>query len=150
MKKTLLILTIALILMGCKKETNEEIIASYDPIFRDEVRQFISDAKTYGGDDIYLKKLEIVILISPSPKCLSCDGFYDHETNALYFDTTKYAFKFQKKELMYHELGHALLFREHRNDMLPNGIEASIMHEGLVSDYENNADYYLWELFNNP
>jgi hypothetical protein len=149
MKKIIFILAI-LCLFGCKKETNEEVIESYDPIFRDEVREFLKDAKTYGNKDLKLKKLSIIIQYSEPPKCIGCDAFYDHEFNTIYVDTTTYAFKFQKTELMYHELGHALLFRDHNNNILPGGDQESLMNVGLVSDYENNVDYYLTELFNNP
>ncbi len=153
MIKLILLLAIVITMASCKKETNEEIIETYPAELRQEVRDFIADAKTYGNKDIKLKKLKFYILPKPSQLCPSCDGFYSHEFDAIFIDTTKYAFKYQKKVLMYHEMGHGILKRDHRNDVTitTNGtIETSIMHESLPSSFNNHQGYYLWELFNNP
>jgi hypothetical protein len=58
-----------------------------------------------------------------------------------------------KEFIVFHELGHCLLNRGHKNDTLKLGECASIMREGLTSCNSNYADsawrdYYLDELFN--
>ncbi|MBK8444937.1 MAG: hypothetical protein IPL35_16680 [Sphingobacteriales bacterium] len=53
--------------------------------------------------------------------------------------------------LVFHELGHCLLNRQHKEDLLPNGQYASLMKAGgdiLYADFSNyKRDYYLDELF---
>lgn len=53
-----------------------------------------------------------------------------------------------KQELINHELGHCILGRSHRNDLLPNGQPASIMNAYHFSPKIINAnkDYYINEL----
>lgn len=58
---------------------------------------------------------------------------------------------FKKKILLYHELGHCLLEREHRDDELLVA-KSSIMHSFIFDNfkysyYELNWEYYLRELF---
>ncbi|HNP94115.1 MAG TPA: hypothetical protein PKJ63_00755 [Cyclobacteriaceae bacterium] len=54
-----------------------------------------------------------------------------------------------KKELLFHEFGHALLARLHDNDTLPNGAKRSIMAQGIYRFFQNETKlvYYLDELF---
>ena len=68
----------------------------------------------------------------------------------------------EKETLIFHELGHCILGRLHKNDELPNGDPKSLMTQSNVSVYspcsypiggecENNTfkrSYYLDELFN--
>ena len=61
-----------------------------------------------------------------------------------------------KERLIYHELGHCLLRREHRNKVLPNGEWASMMrgrplpeNSFFTTNYSGKRrDYYIRELFN--
>jgi hypothetical protein len=55
----------------------------------------------------------------------------------------------QKELLSHHELGHCVLGRAHRTDLLTNGLPASIMYPVIFSDatYKNNYSYYQEELF---
>lgn len=55
--------------------------------------------------------------------------------------------------LVFHELGHALLARGHKDDLLPNGLRASVMYGGnvfgLYSELRSeHRQYYVDELFN--
>lgn len=55
-----------------------------------------------------------------------------------------------KKELLFHEFGHALLNRGHDNLMLPNGSKRSIMSQSIGGVFGLNAvrqKYYIDELF---
>ena len=64
----------------------------------------------------------------------------------------KKATNLQKEELMYHELGHCVLGKPHKEGYVLDGgylMPASIMKCcGLLGkDYAKYRDYYLWELF---
>lgn len=53
-----------------------------------------------------------------------------------------------KEQLMFHEMGHCILNRRHRNDTV-NGYQASIMNSYHFAGplYENNYNAYMAELF---
>lgn len=55
----------------------------------------------------------------------------------------------QRELLVHHELGHCVLYRAHKTDLLPSGAYASIMYPVIMSSstYLNNYDYYQQELF---
>jgi hypothetical protein len=55
-----------------------------------------------------------------------------------------------KQELIDHELGHCILNRQHRNDLLPNGNPSSIMNAYLFDPnvIKSNNNYYQNELVN--
>ena len=57
---------------------------------------------------------------------------------------------YYKKELLFHEFGHAFLGRPHDNVQLPNGSKKSIMNESATGSSFWNEDrlkYYIDELF---
>lgn len=57
---------------------------------------------------------------------------------------------FYRKELLFHEFGHAFLRRGHDNDNLPNGSKRSVMSEAIGSIFSQNETklkYYIDELF---
>lgn len=55
----------------------------------------------------------------------------------------------QQKLVLFHELGHCVLGRPHRDDLLPDGLPASMMNAHNVGAriYAHDPDYYLCELF---
>lgn len=55
----------------------------------------------------------------------------------------------QRELLAHHELGHCVLYRGHRSDLLDFGAYASIMYPVIMSSgvYTNNYSYYQQELF---
>ena len=71
-------------------------------------------------------------------------------------DTTSFNWRnneYHREILVFHELGHCILDRLHKDDLLPNGNIASIMRStgeqvygGLLNDFKR--EYYLDELFN--
>jgi len=54
-----------------------------------------------------------------------------------------------KRELLFHEFGHAFFGRLHDNDTLPNGAVRSIMAQGIHGIFfnETKLEYYIDELF---
>jgi hypothetical protein len=57
----------------------------------------------------------------------------------------------QRELLAHHELGHCVLYRPHRSDLLQSGAYASIMYPIIMSNstYTGNYAYYQQELFGN-
>ena len=55
-----------------------------------------------------------------------------------------------RENLIFHELGHCVLSRNHNNSTLLNGEPTSIMNAHLLSEtvYSKNSNHYLEELFN--
>lgn len=55
----------------------------------------------------------------------------------------------QRELLVHHELGHCVLYRPHRSDLLSTGKYASIMYPVIMtsSTYTSNFNYYQNELF---
>jgi hypothetical protein len=62
-----------------------------------------------------------------------------------------------REALLFHELGHCILYRVHRNDVQPDGVPNSIMYYSAgvyyynqqdYSFYQNNRQEYINELFN--
>lgn len=131
---------------ACKKESNEDKINEYPEEVRDLVREFLADGKTYGNKNLKLKKLSFNLMKDKAPICPDCPAFY--YKNVIYIDTTSFYYKTRKTETIYHELGHAILKREHDNEVLQNGLQKSLMNKYFSSDFYGNRDYYLNELFN--
>ena len=55
----------------------------------------------------------------------------------------------EREMVIFHELGHCVLYRKHLNDARPDGSPVSLMRYTIYSPttYNNNRDYYLRELF---
>ncbi|MEN9723098.1 MAG: hypothetical protein RJB38_1084 [Pseudomonadota bacterium] len=55
----------------------------------------------------------------------------------------------QRELLVHHELGHCVLSRGHRTEVLSSGLYASLMYPIIMrsSSYTSNYDYYQQELF---
>lgn len=59
---------------------------------------------------------------------------------------------FSRKNLIYHELGHCVLYKRHNNDRFPDGCPKSIMLDSMFEDHEIKncfipyMNYYLQEL----
>lgn len=61
--------------------------------------------------------------------------------------------RWDREILVFHELGHALIGRDHRDVQLPNGLRASIMNSGNIfglysKERAEHRVYYIDELFN--
>jgi hypothetical protein len=87
-------------------------------------------------------------------------GYYSHSNNVIYLDSTSVAYTMSddsRERTIFHELGHGLLKRDHRDDLLSDGTAASIMHSSNGYSYVTmpymkvsllyRRGYYLDELF---
>ena len=119
------------------------------------ILKFIDDAKIQGVDvlpDMKNPKLEIQ-LASLSSYGSSVIGLCESGTDMRrvtfspsFWDSVD---ETQRELLAHHELGHCVLYRAHRTDLLSSGEYASIMYPIIMSDstYLNNYAYYQQELF---
>lgn len=155
MKKLILIFFV--IIVSCK--TDEigtkpvEVPASFQPY----LDRFLADAKARGVD-INLAKKGIIVKYS-SLESRDAAGLCTYKSpNEITIDPTSWlnSTESYKEFLIYHELGHCVLNRRHRNDVLPNGEWTSIMRgspETPGRTWTTNfngfrKNYYLDELFN--
>jgi len=126
MKATLLI--ICLLALSCKsrKERNEETLASYPEEVRGHARFFVEQGEKHGIK-IKLKGLKIILTDSIGDPQRGINGIYKSAEHAIYLDTTKWLYKTCREELVWHEMGHGVLKRDHVNK-IEDGIETSFMN----------------------
>lgn len=151
---------------SCKNDNEPDFpdpIVSVDPQFQEIVEAFLEEAHT-RGKHIELENL-IVQLASPAVQtCGSCNStdiaskiqkIVNIQATACWDNPQ------QREALIFHELGHCVLGREHNSQTLPNGDPKSIMAAGNISMYspciyvigEEDCNYiykrayYLDELF---
>jgi len=137
----------ALALSSCKKEKIDTDLQIY-------VDQFFIEAEKRGMN---LKRRKLEVVFNDTIRVCGL-GYKDYEgkgTRRVEINMTSHCWKqeseLRKEILLFHELGHAILERGHKNRRLPNGMFASIMTEGsgLYSEYRLELrDYYVDELFN--
>jgi len=162
MKKITYYLLFTLLFFSCKQD-------EFEAITSEELRPFIDDFVVEGekrGVTLSADRLEAFLLTALSEEradnvCgLGWSNFNNQQTqrieilnNELCWDSRS---EIERENLIFHELGHALLGRDHLNSTFPNGISNSIMcsgSEGFCSNfgvyYDNEIlkDYYLDELF---
>lgn len=133
-----------LLIFSC--EDDEYSIA---PEFTTYVNRFISEANQRGRT---IDAGNLDVQFGPVEKNYCGQGWVDPPR--VHFDKTCWDNEpeVSKEILMFHELGHAILRRNHDQSILPNGDFASIMHPHpafLYNDYTpEKRTYYLDELFN--
>lgn len=149
------LLLFSLIITSCKKESQDEHIDTFPAEVRESVRAFLK-AGSDRGIRLDIKKIRHIKFVGEVPtqadeeNCsIAC---YHHKDKSIYIDTSKYDYKVNQEQIIFHELGHGLLTRGHRNNELPNKDPASIMHYSATAYYKRYAeykrDYYLNEMFN--
>jgi hypothetical protein len=165
MKK--LLLFFALILpFACQKQTVEPNIYQIDKELEPFLKIFLDEGKKRGVE-IKLENLIMAFGTSTEDICGKCNKKDNNgqRTITIIRDQICWtnAAKENKEALVFHELGHCLLNRLHRDDIFPNGDDVSIMKSKGNGQYEpcsydlggNNSNcnktsrrtYYLDELF---
>ncbi len=119
------------------------------------VQKFVDDAKIQGVDVLPTFKahpltIQVASLASFGSSVIGlCE--YSGTTRRVTFSPNFWnsVSDTQKELLTHHELGHCILGRAHRNDLLTGGAYASIMYPIIMStaSYNSNYDYYQKELF---
>ena len=158
-KKIFPFLCLILSLSACDDEEMDIIYRVPDEV-QPFVDQFLVEARN-RGQDLKIDNL-IVELTSPVENAGQsvCGVTYGEVVNLpqnlIQIDTQCLAWRHSevsKEALIFHELGHAILFRQHRTDRLPNFDFASIMVSANwnIDDFHvfdlTKRDYYIDELF---
>lgn len=140
------------ILWSCGKRP---FILEIDPALQEYVTRF----ETVGGTKIYDLKAKFGTIIVPGQNivglCSTVDvSIKDNDgipppmvtIDRNYWDSIS---DLEKEELMFHELGHCVLYRQHRNDVGSDGCPLSIMNWQTLSLYclQNHGTSYHNELF---
>ena len=151
-------------LAGCDSFQEEE--TPEDPLvaLQAHVNRFVNEAADRGHS---VRSIVEGLEISFQERLVADDGLeycgyvpVDNETG-LYTNTVQFSLHDEcwtevsdaaRETLVFHELGHAVLDRVHREDELPNGAAASIMvSQGYARLYSGPDDerraYYIDELF---
>lgn len=158
------LLILLLFSISCSNESFEpvyEVPEEFEPI----VEQFITEAKTRGYD---LTINNLIISYSDEIEALYCGKCNSKAPNdeiqkiISINPTVCWMNDYQKEALIFHELGHCFLLRDHDNSTLPNGDPKSMMVKNNLSVYSPcvyaiggttecnfvfKRDYYLDELF---
>lgn len=132
----LLISTIFLTNPSCALKSIDGIDQDLKPFVQDFERLYGKPVNTNIGFEILPDKVV---------------GLCNHITNTVYID--KYYFEFISYErrliLMYHELGHCVLKRSHKETKFEDGCPTSLMYPEVLNDtcVKKYLDYYLLEIF---
>jgi hypothetical protein len=151
--------------LSCQKQSLEPTIYQIDKDLQPFVTTFADEAKK-RGIDIKYENLIMVFDSSSENLCGKCTKQPSEGQRTIKIKKDFLCWKgvpSQNKEaLVFHELGHCLLGRVHRDDILPNGADASLMNSNSYGPYQpciyaidgNDCDrtsrrtYYIDELFN--
>lgn len=134
---------------SCNDEGNTPIIYDVPPEVEPFVQKFIEEGKARGVN-LNIDNL-IVELTAPVENngVFVCGVTYGEviglPQNRIEIDTQCLAWRHSEvsqEVLVFHELGHAILLRQHRTDQLPNFDWSSIM----VSSNWNIDDFYIFDL----
>jgi hypothetical protein len=155
-KLTSLTMVIIFCVLGWSKFTNSPIYI--DREFREFFNDFKNDAIKYKVPlDFYQLTVSFVPVL---PDGVAAQCFYRTNTIEVASDIWQVLSTPQKKALLYHELGHCLLLRDHVPDtiMYPSKTSdelcpISLMHptiDPMFSCYTEFEEMYNRELFTNP
>jgi len=161
LRLSILILFVFLLLQGCKKDdsiANEPIQRTFqnipEPLW-DHFERF-EIAAFERGYNIDLNALNLtaeIVEIERESVAGTC-SYGSHGPRHIEIDQTFWnqSSDLFKEFVVFHELGHCVLFRGHREDVNQDGTCASLMRSGLEECQDNyhlvTREEYLDELFN--
>lgn len=152
--KKLLFLLIAIIFISCKKESQDDHIDAFPVEVRDNVRAFLQ-AGSDRGVKLDIKKIKHIYLSGRLKKIGGCDvdAYYSHDEKSIFIDTSRDDYRNNAEVIIFHELGHGLLLRDHKNELFADGVNpVSIMHISPSVEINDvwsfRKSYYFDELFN--
>jgi hypothetical protein len=140
MKKTLAFIITVLFFACQEQQPVEPTIYSIDKDLALYLKTFTDEAKT-RGIEVKAENLIMKFGLSSGEACGECiiEKSNGQRTVIISNDVVcwEFAVRQNREALVFHELGHCLLGRSHRNDNLPNGAIASIMNK----NYQINGPY---------
>lgn len=144
-----LCILLVIIITGCADDIQPtykypDSIIPYVNIFKEEAKK----------RNVYVSTYSLEIIIQDS-LINNYNAYYDTRSHKIYIDTTREVWRVQPEELLSHELGHAILKRDHLfGSFSGTWVRKSIMGNlGAVPLFSNpefsyRRDYYYDELFN--
>jgi hypothetical protein len=163
--KKLILFFLLIATLSCQKQTLEPTVYQIDKDLQPFVTSFADEAKK-RGIDIKYENLIMVFDSSSENLCGKCTKQPSEGQRTIIIKKDFLCWKGvpnqNKEALVFHELGHCLLGRAHRDDLLPNKADASLMNSNSYGPYQpciyaidgNDCDktsrrkYYVDELFN--
>lgn len=118
-----------------------------DPELEQYVEGFLAEGRK-RGQHFNPKHIHVKVNNFLSVKC-ACDGLTIEPDSLVYIDTHSTNWILDPEFLVYHELGHLFMKRNHR-DLLINGYAISLMHTNAIIGQLENTDlrnFYVDELF---
>lgn len=149
------LLSISCCFISCKKESQDDHINTFPAEIRESVRVFLKEGSV-RGHSLNIKKIHHIYLVDKIEKAKYLEaGCYDRGNHSIYIDTTNFEWKeFSGKEmLLYHELGHGLLHRNHNNILFRDELNPVSIMNCCTLPYWNDQtvykrSYYIDQLFN--
>lgn len=140
-------------LLGCNRNLEQQKIVSIDSSLQPYVNDFVDEGRSEGVT-IVIDNLSVRFADDIPGVAIGQCSMFDHGTvgtpsiiiERAYWDSHS---EIAKKVVIFHELGHCVLFREHVWGWTASNIVASIMYYSIQYDsmYSNNWAYYMHELF---
>lgn len=153
----ILLTLVALIATSCKKDpviTNRYLMwpERFPKQIVNELNMFMNEAAKRNVN-IELDKYVTRFVVGGKNTVAGADaaGYYDYDLKFIYIDTTSILYLQGKEFLIFHELGHGVLHRNHENGYFIDGWPISIMNESsprLGPQDQYRRQYYVDELFN--
>ncbi len=163
-----LFFVIVVLFFACQKSPIEPTIYRIDKDLEPFLKTFVDESKKRGID---VKPENLIMVFGTTSKeiCGQCEVLKSNGQRTITINNDAQCWKIAPNEnreaLVFHELGHCLLERNHRDETLPNGVVASIMNSNyqISGPYEpciyaisgdNSCNktsrriYYIDELFN--
>lgn len=163
--KKLLLLSLFISMLSCQKQSLEPSVYQIDKDLQVYVTSFTEEARK-RGIEIKYENLIMVFDSSSENLCGKCTKQPSEGQRTIRIKKDFLCWKGvpnqNREALVFHELGHCFLNRSHRDDLLPNKAEASLMNSNSYGPYQpciyaiNGDDcdrtprrsYYIDELFN--
>lgn len=145
--KTLTFILIALCLTGCFSTITDDELVLIDPVLQPYVDKFYEEAQIRGIK--LMAQNEFKIGFGRLPKGVQGRTYYS--SKSIVIDSSQWVYNHNAETLIFHEMGHLLLKREHDDSY--NGVFIkSLMNSYAQANYSGNLSnhrkYYIDELFN--
>jgi hypothetical protein len=136
MNKIVKYIIFVILISGCSKEKTQ--------VIPDEFRSYVDMFFVEGnqrGLNINLDELDLIIQFGTLSGTTA--GQCSFQSNTVTIDQNKWDSMTEEKKvwLIFHELGHCILDRQHKNDITENGECISIM-KGIENNFDCSLNYY--------
>lgn len=145
MSRVYILSLVFFILFSCSETANDVVI---DPELQPYVDRFLAEGSKRGVDiDLTESGLDMFFEEDISTPDYAGICRYRLGANEIGIDKEQWdqSTESRKEWLVYHELGHCVLDRSHRNDQFENGMWKSLMRGDLTGDQNRIPLCYIWD-----